>query len=519
MNDTGVIPAQPRTIPHQGRWLWYGLVLLVVGGVALYFIDAYWPYRYRNVEPTLEKVFASKITMDHYHRTYFPYPGFVANGLTLRRNSAPNLPPVGTVERVRVEGRWTDLILLRRRIRAVYADGLHIVIPPVGSVANKEDFPPGSSNDFTGPTTAVGKFDMEGAMLEIMRTDGSRYSFPIRSLVIRHLQQNVAIEFSVDMQTPKPTGHILASGSFGPLRGNSLGATLVTGDFTYESVKLGEIGGIKGTLRSTGHFQGNLAAIEASSQSTIPDFAVGDGRPVAITGTFTGAVSALNGDVVLHAVDLELGKTVVHMQGQIAGAPKVTDLDLAVTKGRAEDLLHPFMKAQAPVVGPLRLHSHAHIAAAVHAEEFLQRLTMTGVFEAPSQRLTSASTERSLTAFSGRAQGESAEDAAAEQDVLSSLGGSVVIRNGVAHASQLTLEMPGASIKVNGAFDLRNQNVNMTGDLRMQSDISHVTTGFKSFLLKPFAPFFKRKGAGAVVPIAVTGSPQHYKIGQNFLPH
>jgi hypothetical protein len=59
----------------------------------------------------------------------------------------------------------------------------------------------------------------------------------------------------------------------------------------------------------------------------------------------------------------------------------------------------------------------------------------------------------------------------------------------------------------------------MLGDLHMQTDISHVTTGFKSFLLKPLAPFFKKKGAGAVVPIAITGSPGRYKVSQNVTPH
>ena len=53
----------------------------------------------------------------------------------------------------------------------------------------------------------------------------------------------------------------------------------------------------------------------------------------------------------------------------------------------------------------------------------------------------------------------------------------------------------------------------------MQSDVSHVTSGFKAILLKPLAPFFKKDGAGAVVPIAITGTPHHYKVGQNILPH
>jgi hypothetical protein len=57
----------------------------------------------------------------------------------------------------------------------------------------------------------------------------------------------------------------------------------------------------------------------------------------------------------------------------------------------------------------------------------------------------------------------------------------------------------------------------MLGDVKMESDISHATTGFKSLLLKPLAPFFKKKNAGAVVPIAVTGKPGDYKVSQNLL--
>jgi len=58
--------------------------------------------------------------------------------------------------------------------------------------------------------------------------------------------------------------------------------------------------------------------------------------------------------------------------------------------------------------------------------------------------------------------------------------------------------------------------VHMVGNLRMDTDISHTTTGFKSFLLKPLAPFFKKKNAGALVPIAVTGAPGHYQVTQDF---
>ena len=51
----------------------------------------------------------------------------------------------------------------------------------------------------------------------------------------------------------------------------------------------------------------------------------------------------------------------------------------------------------------------------------------------------------------------------------------------------------------------------------MQSDVSHAATGLKSILLKPLIPFFKKKKAGAVVPIEVSGKPGSYKVSQNLL--
>jgi hypothetical protein len=492
-----------------------GLVLLLVG---FYFLSTYWPYRYRMVKPTLETVFASQIKMTHYHRTYWPHPGFVADGLTLRRNSAPDLPPVGMVETVRVEGSWMDLLLVRRRIVAVYADGLHVMIPPVGSRANKEDFPPGSSNDFEGPSVAVGRFVVRDGVLDILRTNGSRYTFPIQQLVITHLEKNATVGYAVEMQTPRAVGRLVASGSFGPLVGGKLQQTPVSGRFTYDDVKLDGISELHGVLTSRGSFRGTLAGIEGQAESSIANFSVGEGRGVALAGSATGAVNALNGEVALHSVDVTAGRTVVHVTGQMVGAPKVTDLEVSVASGRVQDLLRPFLRKRPPVVGPVRLQGHARVAAAEHGESFLERFTMKGEFEIPKERLTDAPTEKSLTAFSERAQGVSdgkAAGVADEQDVLSSLVGTAVITKGVVHGSRLVFEVPGASIEASGTFDLKSEKVDMAGDLRMKAELPHVTTGFKSFLLKPLAPLFRKKHVGAVVPVRVTGSPGQYRISQN----
>ena len=155
---------------------------------------------------------------------------------------------------------------------------------------------------------------------------------------------------------------------------------------------------------------------------------------------------------------------------------------------------------------------------------------MDGGFNVPAERLTNQSTETELSSFSQRAQGAPAAKSPAtkgtavagdaqqqDTDVLSSLEGIVSVRRGVMSSQRLSFKVPGAAAELKGTYRLQDGSVNMVGNVTMDTDLSHVTTGFKSMLLKPLAPFFKRKGAGAVIPIAITGKRNQYKVGQNIL--
>jgi hypothetical protein len=412
-------------------------------------------------------------------------------------------------------------------VRLVGVEGLHIVIPPVGSRANQEDFPPGSSADFVGPTTVVEQLSIHDATLDIMRTDGNRYSFPIRQLIIGNLRQGQAISYLLDMQNAKPTGRIQSTGSFGPLLPNDLGATPLSGDFTFSPVNLGDIHGISGTLSASGHFYGTLASIEADGTSDTPNFAVGRGRPTGVAASAHGTINGLDANIVLHTIEAHTGATTVHAEGNIVGSPKVTNLDITVISGRAQDLLRPFLHNDVPIKGAVSLHSHAYLAPSRKGLKFLQRLDMNGTFNMPAERLTNQMTERKLSDFSRRAQNlkstkldaasadrnstEQDRDSTEQSDVLSSLNGQAKIRDGIVSTERLTFQIPGAFVDLNGTFNLRDRTVHMLGNLHMQSDISHITTGFKSLLLKPLIPFFKKDHSGAVIPITVTGSPQRYK--------
>jgi hypothetical protein len=526
--------ARPATPPRHRRRFWFiafTIGFLIGAAIGFYFISSNWPYRYRKIRPLLEDDLASQVEMSSYHRTYFPHPGFAATGLTLRRKTALDLPPFGHAEKLIVQGRWRDLLLLHQRVMTVEVTGLHIVIPPIGSRANKENFPPGSSSDFTGPDTAIEMFQFHNTVFEIMKNDGSRLIFPIRELDLAHFEKNQAVNYTVDMQNAIPSGRIQAHGTFGPLNAKQIGVTPVSGNFTFAAVNLHDVGNIAGTLASKGQFRGPLGAIEAQADSLTPNFSVGDGKPTPIAASIQCTVNGISGDVAIHDIEAHTGKTTVHATGTVQGSPdqdssgKAANFDIDVQAGRAEDVLRLFMHDDVPITGSVWLRSHAYLAPSGEGGGFLHRLHVDGTFDVPAERMSDRDTEKNLSAFSQRALGKKAPDSGGNAgegssppgDVLSAVKGPVQIRNGIASSRHLTFKIPGAQADLSGTFNFRNKVVHLVGNLRMDTDISHTATGFKSFLLKPLGPFFEKKKAGALVPIAVTGSPGHYQVSQDIL--
>jgi hypothetical protein len=512
-------------------WLPVGAFASLVIVLAISLVaNAHWPYRYRVIKPMLEEVLGGQVNIAHYHRTYFPNPGFMAAGITLDRSPTPAVPPLGTIASISVQGSWLDLLMFRERVRQVDLTGLHLVIPAPGSAANKKDFPPGSSLSFSGPDTLIEQLSIHNSALDVIRAEGGIYSFPIRMLVIRNLQKGRVLSYWVDMANPRPRGHIVSQGSFGPMNPMNLGATPLSGSFTFDRVDLHDIGDIGGTLSSQGSFKGNLSQIQAEASTTTPDFAVARGRPTPVTTIAHCTINALSGDVLLDAVDAKFESTVLHVRGGIAGSPKAIDVDITVSAGRAQDVLRPFLHADSPIAGIVWLRSHAHVDPAGHGVPFLDRLHVDGSFDVPSERLTNPGTEQKLSAFSERAQrdppskakliidsppGGAPPDAVA--DVVSSLKGPARIEKGIATTRSLEFQIPGASLDLHGTLSLHDGTARLKGNLRMQSDVSHAATGFKSILLKPLIPFFKKRKAGAVVPILISGKPGSYKVSQDLL--
>ncbi|HEY6490751.1 MAG TPA: AsmA-like C-terminal region-containing protein [Terracidiphilus sp.] len=473
------------------------------------------------MKPLLEDMLGSQLEIAHYHRTYFPHPGFVAEGLILRRKSAPDLAPLGTVKQLAVQGAWTDFLLLRPRVRLVDLQALHIVIPAPGSRANREDFPPGSAADFGGPDSLIQHLKIHDGLLEILRENGTLFSFPIKELDLQNFQKGRTIKYVVDMQNAIPHGHIESSGNFGPLNAGNLAATPVSGTFAFSAVNLHDVGDLRGTLSSAGHFWGALGAIEAAADSDTPEFAVDDGRPTPVHGNVRCTVNGLTGEVAFQQLEVKSGATTIVANGSVAGAPKVTHLEVSIAHGRVQDVLRPFLHGAVPLTGRVDLRAQADLDRVQSGVGFLKRLHVNGTFDVPTGHATDPTMEKTLTDFSHRAQSHNdapgnEQAADPEADALSTLRGRAQIENGVVSSPDLTFGVPGAQATLQGTFRFRDETAHLTGRLAMQAGISHTATGFKSFLLKPLDPFLRKGSAGAVIPIAVVGGPGHYEVTHDF---
>ena len=497
--------------------------------VAVIILISRWPFNQSRVKAGLEKSFHGRVEIETYQKVYWPEPGFIARGLVLHRTEDPAVAPLASADSVIVAARWSNLLLLQHRVRLIEIEGLKVDIPASGTEARREDFPPGDGKEFSGPRTMLEVLHLHGSTLKV-GTSGEPWVMPVPDLLLEHVVKDHDALFNVNVLLPKPAAAIHAVGSIGPLHSRHLADLPVSADFTVSHLTFENIGNLKGTLDGHGSFHGVLSAIDLTGQAETRNFGIGKGRPTAATASVTARVNGLNGDTELRSIDAHTGATTVHASGTVEGKPKLTLMQISIDRGRVQDVVRPFLAAESAVAGDVRGTSSLRVTPGGNGRKFLDRLSMDAHMTLSDEKFTRRSMEESLSAFSRRAMGASTTSAearpappsAGEPDVMLAAKGAAQLRGGVAHTSNLTALFPGAEIHLGGTYDFHTSTVHMTGNLTMKSDISHVTTGFKSLLLKPLSPFFRHhngpEGAPAVtvVPIAVTGT-KVFKVSGNLL--
>jgi hypothetical protein len=140
-----------------------------------------------------------------------------------------------------------------------------------------------------------------------------------------------------------------------------------------------------------------------------------------------------------------------------------------------------------------------------------RRLEMSGDFGLGRAEFSDDQVQQKLGELSRRSQGKKPEEAIGR--VLTSLRGKYHIKNGVVRLTDLRFRVPGATVTMAGTYTVDTGALDFSGTLRMQATVSQAVGGFKSIFLKPFDRLFRKDGAGAVIPIRVTGTKDAPKVG------
>ena len=74
--------------------------------------------------------------------------------------------------------------------------------------------------------------------------------------------------------------------------------------------------------------------------------------------------------------------------------------------------------------------------------------------------------------------------------------------------------IPGATVQVAGTYGLFTEAMAFDGTVRMKATVSQAAGGgIKGTLLKAIDPLFRKKGAGAVIPIRIRGTRKDPDVG------
>jgi AsmA-like C-terminal region len=447
----------------------------------------------------------SKLRFRAFHRTYFPFPGCVLEGLQFNHGSNTSKPLI-TIERLIIRGSYLGIFF--RRLTSITAENMHIFIPPFGS---------GETFHTTPSKITIDEIVANGAVLEFAssKSDQQPLRFDIHDALLRDVGWNGALSYWVKVRNPEPPGEITASGKFGVWNINDPAQTPVSGAYKFDQADLSVFHGIAGMLSSVGKFGGVLAHINIAGSTDTPDFEVqSGGHRVQLTTEFSAYVDATRGDTFLKRVDAHFSRTHVVAEGSIAESPggqgKTALIDLRASDGRIEDIPRLFVKAdQPPMSGSVTLQAKTEIPPG--ERPFLKKVKLRGGFGVEAGSFSKPDTQESVNKLSAGAEGE--KDASDPETVLTDLTGQAALEDGTARFSNLSFGVPGAVSRVHGTYNLISHKIDLHGQLRVDTKISNTTSGTKAILLKMMDPFFKKRRKGEVLPVRISGTYEHPSFG------
>lgn len=390
-------------------------------------------------------------------------------------------------------------------------------------------------------------------VVETDRPDKLPLTFDIEHLKLTHITAGDAMNFDAELTNAKPKGLVQTSGSFGPWDVTDPGNSPLKGKYSFQHANLADFNGIAGTLASRGTYGGSLRDVKVDGEATVPDFRLtAFGGTLPLHTSFHARVDGTDGDTYLDNVDAVLGNSHFSTAGKIvllgpgrapagekadgtrservgrkpkpsAGTPEAAELPAQTVPAAAGapghlielkvDVPHgdmaDFMKLVSKSGTPLMtgtVSTKASLQIPPGKQPVHDRIKLNGFFKLENAHFTSDKVQKKVEDLSYHALGKPDGLKNANPDsVPSAMQGNFQVANGVITLPDLQYQVPGAQILLHGTYTLAGE-LHLDGTARMQATVSQIVGGWKGFLLKPIDRFFKKGGAGTLVPIKVRGT-------------
>jgi hypothetical protein len=502
------------------------LVLTVISGIGLVISARQLEPRLRGwVTSTLSESLESEVELGAIRLNWAPLT-LHAENLTVRHHGRTDVPPLLIVKSFSVDLRPTDL--WSQTLEHVKVDGLEVNIPPKDPNTGKRPLPNPGGDD--GSTKAKADSDSDGLVVKRLTATNARMSiipredgknpkvWDIIELDMKNLRSSEPATFTAALINPIPYGKIETTGTFGPWQTDEPGASPIDGDYTF-AADLGTIAGLEGELNAIGKMGGTINQIATTGQTRTEKFRLSEleGDALPLTTAYEAVVDGTKGDVELKLVDVQLGKSKFVATGIVEGTKGIKGKRVVVNvksdNANLGELLRFVSKAaQPPAYGRLAIDTAFDLPQG--KEPILSRLQLEGSVRAERVTFTNDAVQDKIDLLSRRAQGRPGDTSIDE--VASRLSTKFVLRNGLFTYQGLQFMVQGADIRLNGTHSLRSKTLNLAGEVRLKATVSQTMTGFKSWLLKPFDPLFKKNGAGTRLVIKVEGTQDQPKVGLDF---
>lgn len=471
------------------------------------------PRLHHWVTGALSHSLQSEVSLGRVSLAWYPLR-LAAHDLVIRHRGRTDIPPLIVVASFTVDLQPLDL--WSSTVEHVKVDGMEVHIPPRDDQTGKRPLPKAGDSGGEGRQLVVRRLTATNTRLVIIpKTERKNPKvWDIYELEMDDVGADAPSQFRAALTNPIPYGKIESTGRFGPWDASAPGASAIEGEYTF-SADLGTIKGLHGQLSALGTMGGVLEQIATRGETRTPDFRLTalDGGSLPLTTAYDAVVDGTKGDVELKRVDIMLGQSPMRALGAIEGTHglkgKRVVLNITAKTVNLAELLQLTSKARPPMArGTMSLDAAFDLPQG--DADVLDRLAMEGSFRADRLRFADDGLQDKIDTLSRRGQGRPTDDSI--DNVASNVTSTFVLNQSVLTYRGLAFNVQGASIRLDGTHRLVPKTLSLQGEVLLKASASQTLTGFKRWLVKPFDPLFRKKGAGTRLVISVEGTQDQPKV-------